>query len=442
MLEVEKVDDGAVRIIRFNRPEARNAFNRALYDAVAQALTEAGEVSACHVAVLTGNGSAFSAGQDLKEMAQIVTGEASPDAAKGFRGLLDAVQGFEKPLIAAVNGVGVGLGFTLLAHCDLVFMADDARLRVPFAELGVPPEAASSYMFPRTFGWQRAARLLFTGEWMSAHEAVDSGLALAHFPADALVQETLAVARPSRHATRRRHGQQAPATGEPESRGLRGAGARGRGVRRVAGVGCQPGCAGAIRHRSRLLNSEGEGHQGPDRMTGRRWIDRCAGSGRRSALVAELDRAPDYGSGGWGFESLQACRVNGGPRAHRMPFRGVGFRRRHRDVASSWPSGPPRRRPGLRPDHPRTHPWADHSGPALRHWAYDNHRLPHGLSTHRPGDPPDPGAQGDRACSAFPLSPRSSWPPSSSTHPHRWQQPRLIVGFATAGAALKPGRGW
>jgi enoyl-CoA hydratase/carnithine racemase len=104
------------------------------------------------------------------------------------------VQSFEKPLLAAVNGVGVGLGFTLLAHCDLVFMADDARLRVPFAELGVPPEAASSYLFPRTMGWQRAAHLLFTGAWMGATEAVDTGLALAHYPSESLLAETLAVA--------------------------------------------------------------------------------------------------------------------------------------------------------------------------------------------------------------------------------------------------------
>jgi enoyl-CoA hydratase/carnithine racemase len=192
---VDEVDDRAVRIVRFNRPKARNAFNGALYDAVTDALLEAAAVPACHVVVLTGNGSAFSAGQDLKEMAQMVTGEASPDAAKGFRGLLDAIQAFEKPLLAAVNGVGVGLGFTLLAHCDLVFMADDARLRVPFAELGVPPEAASSYTFPRTMGWQRAAHTLFTGAWMGAEEAVGSGIALARYPAESLLAETLAVAR-------------------------------------------------------------------------------------------------------------------------------------------------------------------------------------------------------------------------------------------------------
>ena len=192
---VEAVEDGAVRIIRFNRPEARNAFNGALYDAVTGALAEAAATDAVHVVVLTGTGSAFSAGQDLKEMAAIVTGQASPETAQGFRSLLDVVQRFEKPLLAAVNGVGVGLGFTLLAHCDLVFMADDARLRVPFAELGVPPEAASSALFARTMGWQRAAHVLFTGAWVSAEEAVAAGIALARHPAGALLAETVAVAR-------------------------------------------------------------------------------------------------------------------------------------------------------------------------------------------------------------------------------------------------------
>ena len=192
---VEDDDTAAVRIVRFNRPEARNAFDAALYDAVTQAITDAALSSEVHVVVLTGTGSAFSAGQDLKEMARIVTGHATPEAAKGFRGLLDAVGSFEKPLLAAVNGVGVGLGFTLLAHCDLVLMADDARLRVPFAELGVPPEAASSSLFPRTMGWQRAAHLLFTGTWMGAREAVDAGIALAHHPAESLLAETLAIAR-------------------------------------------------------------------------------------------------------------------------------------------------------------------------------------------------------------------------------------------------------
>ena len=192
---IEVSDDGAVRLVRFNRPEARNAFNAALYDAVTEALVTAAASPEVHVVVLTGNGIAFSAGQDLKEMAQIVTGEASPEAAKGFRGLLDGLQAFDKPLMAAVNGVGVGLGFTILMHCDSVLMADGARLRVPFTELGVPPEAASSFLFPRIMGWQRAARLLFTSEWVDAPEAVELGVALAHIPAERLLDETLALAR-------------------------------------------------------------------------------------------------------------------------------------------------------------------------------------------------------------------------------------------------------
>jgi enoyl-CoA hydratase/carnithine racemase len=192
---IEVSDDSAVRLVRFDRPEARNAFNAALYDAVTEALLEAAADPGVHVVVLTGSGAAFSAGQDLKEMAAIVTGAASPEAARGFVGLLDAVGGFEKPLLAAVNGVGVGLGFTLLAHCDIVLMADDARLRVPFAELGVPPEAASSYLFPATMGWQRAAHALFTGAWVTAPEAVEAGIALASVAPGALLEETMALAR-------------------------------------------------------------------------------------------------------------------------------------------------------------------------------------------------------------------------------------------------------
>jgi enoyl-CoA hydratase/carnithine racemase len=82
------------------------------------------------------------------------------------------------PLLAAVNGVAVGLGFTLLAHCNLVLVDAEARLRVPFAELGVPPEAASSVLFPARMGWQQAARILLTSDWVSARRTVELGLAL------------------------------------------------------------------------------------------------------------------------------------------------------------------------------------------------------------------------------------------------------------------------
>ena len=187
-------DDDRVRVITFNRPEARNAFNISLYTAAAVALRDAAATDSVTVVVLTGSGLSFSAGQDLKEMAALVSGSAGPDAAKGFRGFMDALGEFDKPLLAAVNGAAVGLGFTLLAHCDIVIVSDDARMRVPFAELGVPAEAASSYLFPARMGAQRAAEVLFTGRWVSADEAVESGIALSAVASDVLMDEALDLA--------------------------------------------------------------------------------------------------------------------------------------------------------------------------------------------------------------------------------------------------------
>ena len=92
------------------------------------------------------------------------------------------VVAFDKPLLAAVHGVGVGLGCTLLGHVDLVLMDEEARLRAPFAEMGVPPEAASSWLLPERMGWQRAAALLLASEWIDADQAVEAGLALRVCP--------------------------------------------------------------------------------------------------------------------------------------------------------------------------------------------------------------------------------------------------------------------
>lgn len=187
-------DRDAVRLLTFNRPEVRNAFNLELYRAVADELRRANDDDGVHVVVLTGSGAAFSAGQDLKEMAQLAEGTAPEGAQHGFQELLAAIQAFDKPLLAAVNGVGIGLGFTILGHCDLVFIADDARLRVPFAELGVPPEAGSSWLFPTRMGWQRAAYILLTGDWVTAADAVEFGIAFRCCPPDRLLDDTLSVA--------------------------------------------------------------------------------------------------------------------------------------------------------------------------------------------------------------------------------------------------------
>ncbi len=179
-MTVQVADDGRVRTITFDRPRVLNAFDAALYRATADALDAARDDDRVHVVVLTGAGRAFSAGQDLDEMAKLAAGEGGTS---GFPALLDALGRFDKPLLAAVNGVAVGVGFTMLAHCDLVLVADEARFRAPFAPLGVAPEAASSYLFPLRMGWQRAAEVLLTGDWIDAHAAVESGIALRVVPA-------------------------------------------------------------------------------------------------------------------------------------------------------------------------------------------------------------------------------------------------------------------
>ena len=204
-----RIDDiDRVRLITFDRPEVLNAFDRELYAAAAAALDDAAGDDGIGAVVLTGAGRAFSSGQDLREMAGLAARMAAPgDGATGppaddgappasaFPAFVDAVQGFPKPLLAAVNGLVLGIGFTVLAHCDLVLVAEGARLKTPFTELGVAPEAASSYLFPLRLGWQRAAHVLFSSTWVSAEQLVEWGLALEVVPAGEVVERTLALAR-------------------------------------------------------------------------------------------------------------------------------------------------------------------------------------------------------------------------------------------------------
>lgn len=169
-------DEARVRTLTLDRPDALNAFDEALYDATADALLEAAADPAVAVVLLTGNGRAFSAGTDLLEMHRMST---DPDFARGkhgFPGLVDALAAFPKPLICAVNGVGLGIGATVLGFADLAFMSSTARLKCPFTSLGVAPEAASSYLLPRLIGRQNAAWMLLSSEWITADQALEMGL--------------------------------------------------------------------------------------------------------------------------------------------------------------------------------------------------------------------------------------------------------------------------
>ncbi|MGA8845467.1 MAG: enoyl-CoA hydratase/isomerase family protein [Nocardioides sp.] len=169
-------DQARVRTLTLDRPDALNAFNEALYDATAQALLDAAVDPSVAVVLLTGNGRGFSAGTDLLEMHQMATDPDFKRGKHGFLGLLDALVAFPKPLICAVNGVGLGIGATILGFADLAFMSTSARLKCPFTSLGVAPEAASSYLLPLLIGRQDAAWLLMSAEWVGAEQAKEMGL--------------------------------------------------------------------------------------------------------------------------------------------------------------------------------------------------------------------------------------------------------------------------
>ncbi|MDX1883727.1 enoyl-CoA hydratase/isomerase family protein [Mycolicibacterium sp. 120270] len=169
-------DSNRVRTLTLDRPEVLNAFNEALYEATAVEIQRAAEDDEVAVLLLTGNGRAFSAGNDLNEMQSRITDPAMADQGSHFTSMIEALTDFPKPLICAVNGLAVGIGTTILGYADLVFMSSDARLKCPFTSLGVAPEAASSYLLPQLIGRQNATWLLMSSEWISAEKALRMGL--------------------------------------------------------------------------------------------------------------------------------------------------------------------------------------------------------------------------------------------------------------------------
>ncbi|MYD97604.1 MAG: enoyl-CoA hydratase/isomerase family protein [Gammaproteobacteria bacterium] len=172
-------EDNGVRTIALNRPEVLNAWNNQQYDEVTEALLAAERDDACRVVVMTGTGRAFSAGADLSSSAY-----ADDPPKHGIRGFLRTVVDFPKPFLLGINGLGVGIGATLAGLADVAYMAESARLRCPFTELGLVAEAGSTVMFPALMGRQRAMWFLLSSEWMSATECKQAGLVLDVYPDD------------------------------------------------------------------------------------------------------------------------------------------------------------------------------------------------------------------------------------------------------------------
>lgn len=188
--------------IQINRPEKKNALTTQMYAAVADALAEAEANTAVRVIYITGTSDSFTAGNDLMDFVQNPpTDERSP-VSRFLRG----IAGMSKPMVAAVNGLAIGVGTTMLLHCDLVYAAESARFQLPFVNLALVPEAASSYIMPRMMGRQRAAELLLLGEMFSAQKAYEYGIVNGVVADDRLQdvawQKALALSRKAPEALR------------------------------------------------------------------------------------------------------------------------------------------------------------------------------------------------------------------------------------------------
>jgi enoyl-CoA hydratase/carnithine racemase len=177
-------DRDGVRTVTWNRPDALNAMTIPMWNATRDALDSA-MADGVRCIVLTGTGRAFTVGQDLAEFGD--PGHAEPDG--GFRGVMRALSEVDVPLVAAVNGLAVGFGLTVVPWCDVAFAAPEARFRAPFVELGVTTEAGASVALADVVGPQAAAVHLLTGDWLSAGDAERLGLVWRVIEAEQLAEE-------------------------------------------------------------------------------------------------------------------------------------------------------------------------------------------------------------------------------------------------------------
>lgn len=191
MSEINVEKSAQVLRIQLDRAAKKNALTAGMYRAFADALRSAATDADVRVVLVHGTPDAFTAGNDLQDfLANPPRGSESPVFA-----FLDAVTHVEKPLVAAVNGVAVGIGTTMLLHCDLVYAGQDAKFAMPFVNLGLCPEAASSFLLPALAGYQRAAELLLLGEPFDAAKALAVGIVTEVVPNDLTLEAAEQAAR-------------------------------------------------------------------------------------------------------------------------------------------------------------------------------------------------------------------------------------------------------
>ena len=185
MSEILTSQAGSILTLSFNRPTKMNALTRSMYAGLAKGLNDTAGDFSIRAVILTSEGDHFTAGNDIVDFMDNPPTSDSSEVAQFLAALLN----FPKPLIAAVKGNAVGVGTTMLLHCDVVVASPSANFSMPFASLGLVPEAGSSFLFPQLVGYQRAAKIFFTGESFGSDAALEMGL-IAKIDSDALAGAT------------------------------------------------------------------------------------------------------------------------------------------------------------------------------------------------------------------------------------------------------------
>lgn len=185
MSEILDTQVGAIRFLSLNRPSKMNALTRAMYAGLASGLNDAAGDFSVRAVVISSEGEHFTAGNDIVDFMDNPPTSDSSEVASFLASLLN----FPKPLIAAVQGNAIGVGTTMLLHCDVVVASPNTKFSMPFVSLGLVPEAGSTFLFPALVGYQRAAKIFLTGEPFSAIDALDMGL-IAEVSNDPLVSAT------------------------------------------------------------------------------------------------------------------------------------------------------------------------------------------------------------------------------------------------------------
>jgi enoyl-CoA hydratase/carnithine racemase len=182
-MTIRTVNTNGVAVIEIARPEKKNALTQAMYTAMAEAIVAADADSTIRALLITGQPGIFTSGNDLEDfMQRPPSGEESPVFV-----FMKALADCGKPVVAAVTGGAIGIGTTMLLHCDLVYVSDEARLAMPFVSLGLVPEYASSLLIPQRVGHAKATELLLLGEPFNGERAVEMGIANAVLPAAEVV---------------------------------------------------------------------------------------------------------------------------------------------------------------------------------------------------------------------------------------------------------------